>query len=405
MGNDIPEEPALPSEVNSEEAHEYVQTNYGVAYRFTTSVEGNKHEVANNTCEEDQIVQEEPIVRFENSSTSECPQAIINRIKSLVDPKDMHEVKRLAHRRLYIVAMNRSLQRRHQSQVGRIVTLPDGTVQTFHSIRVCAACGVEYFMVVQRNQSDLTPRQTVERKTIFFKELIIGRIKQFINSCNSISALKHTREVIMAKINEFNESCERLATRAQLQSSNNSFLNKSRHSLVRLLGNLSRVATGATNAGSPIKGSLRKGAPSCKTSTPIIKKVTIASTPTRKSPSANSSKSVQMPSMIAIKESPVQNGESNANSLEEYAEILRASLRELLESLPRGSASDLRALGALSVAESMEASVEKIEEVPEESSKDPVVREDSPIRKSPEPLPDDHVNEPSEPISNEVEKV
>nr|CDS33462.1 hypothetical protein HmN_000520000 [Hymenolepis microstoma] len=399
MSKDIQEEPTLPSKVDDENPPEYVQTNYGVAYRFVTSVEDKERKDEQKILEEDQIIQEEPIVK---SNSSVCPQSIINRINSLIDPKDMHDVKRLVHKRLFTVLLGRHLQRRHESQVSSVKTLPNGTVQTSYSIRVCAVSGVECYLEVQRNQSDLVPKK-VERRSIFFKELILRRIEEFINSCDNIDALKRTREVILAKINEFNESCERMASYTRLQSSNDSSLN-TEHAQ-RRRKSLPQEALRATDGGSSKGGSVMKNAPSHKTSTPITKDVKIVPMPTYKSPPPNSSKSVQVPSVTAVKGSPKQMVEKTRKNSDEFTESVNTSLRELLGSLPSGSFSEFRALGVMSVAESQEESAERPKESLEKSTEDLAGHASVPIEKCSEPLPDANTNEPSEPITNKTENL
>ncbi|KAM3187525.1 hypothetical protein ACTXT7_002170 [Hymenolepis weldensis] len=296
MPKDNYKEPTLPSEMVNENPEEYVQTNYGMAYRFVVSVEVNEREDERKALEQDQIDQKEPL---EKAKLNECPQHIVNRIRSLVDPKDMHEVKKLVQKRLYTVSIERRLQKRQMSQARYVKILPDGTVKTCYSIQICKASGVKCYLDVQRSQSELLPRKKVERRNIHFKDVVVGRIREFIESCDNIDVLKHTREVILMKIEEFNASCEKLASRARSQCSHDSSWNveidKSRKSL-----SLHSEAPKEI----PKENSLMTDSPSRKTSTPFAKRAKIVPPPTYKSSPSNSPKPINLSMVSAGAESP-----------------------------------------------------------------------------------------------------
>lgn len=98
----------------------------------------------------------------------------------------MHEVKKLVQKRLYTVSIERRLQKRQVSQARYVKILPDGTVRTCYSIQICKASGVKCYLDVQRSQSELLSKKKIERRNIHFKDVVVGRIREFIESCDNI---------------------------------------------------------------------------------------------------------------------------------------------------------------------------------------------------------------------------
>ncbi|VUZ53577.1 unnamed protein product [Hymenolepis diminuta] len=282
MPKDNHKETTLPSEMVNGNSEEYVHTDYGMGYR-------------------------------EKAKSTECPQHIVNRIKSLVDPKDMHEVKKLVQKRLYIVSIERHLQKGQVSQARYVKILPDGTVRTCYSIQICKASGVKCYLDVQRSQSELLSKKKIGRKSTHFKDVVVGRIREFIESCDNIDVLKHTREVILTKIEEFNASCEKLTSRGRSQCSYDSSWNvennKSRKSL-----SLHSEAPKEV----PKENSLMTDSPSRKTSTPFAKRAKIVPPPTYKSSPSNSPKPINISMESLGAESPEKMINKIRKSLEKW---------------------------------------------------------------------------------------
>ncbi|VDL60042.1 unnamed protein product [Hymenolepis diminuta] len=351
--------------------------------------------------EQDQIDQKE---LTEKAKSTECPQHIVNRIKSLVDPKDMHEVKKLVQKRLYIVSIERHLQKGQVSQARYVKILPDGTVRTCYSIQICKASGVKCYLDVQRSQSELLSKKKIGRKSTHFKDVVVGRIREFIESCDNIDVLKHTREVILTKIEEFNASCEKLTSRGRSQCSYDSSWNvennKSRKSL-----SLHSEAPKEV----PKENSLMTDSPSRKTSTPFAKRAKIVPPPTYKSSPSNSPKPINVSLEAEITESPGNMIERTRKSLEKYAGYLTGSfsppLAKCSESLPETHVSESQMPIATPAAESPEKIAENVRKSLGKRARYLISHASSPIGKGSEALPETPINKSWTSISTKISSV